>query len=647
MTNAVSPDFEPPSPSESSKHLSPDFYTESELIIRTDSFLAKQKMINKIAPYVKTESKVFINHCEVLSQIKSITQSLALNTINSNSSTKNEKLMKSAVYENIVYKWPDLDREPQNVRHRKFENEYYKPEKVNKLNGSNCLEKTAKTELHHEHNHFHGAKVNQANAIKNVVTCNDYNGLKGKSSPDVNRKLKVKLATMDNHELASAKRVNQQPTRDMRSPIKKINSQSDFTKLNKSPKFEREPNYRRGTMDNEFKKTTLNCPGKFSFTENTPSSKFETGQNIRRGTLDNQLRKTNANNGQANITKNNSLPKLDQPFRRGTMDNEFHYITANPNSQTDFNSLKKKPRPLPKPKLTNKISDAIEKLNIGQTGASVPEPELEQNEYLSLNPRTLSSPEPDFDEQCKDPYTTELIYENLRSNMPDDMKAHMYTGDTSESQYLPMQPIRRSLRKRFASDFVPTKFRTDVRTDRVINERISLSYDYVSVDELSDFNFKEKNLPRTLSIPNCFMFGESSRSMHLKGDLGCRHESDEYLYFYVLNPRTIRENVHPFIRKKEKATPMPCYCGDTSTDVDNSQVLYFSCENMAGDDTDYYSVDEVHLFNPIGTDNPTLTRLDESNASSSQQADNAQLEIRGTGMFKKKVNQFKQLITDW
>lgn len=673
VTNAYSLNFKPPSTPVATKHLSSDFYTESELIRRTDSFLAKKKMLTKIVPFddEKAGSKVFINQCEVISEIKFIIQGLVSNSLQSKASVEQKKLMDSAVYENIVDKWPELDREP-HFSHGKMENEYYKTEKVNKLSDLNSLEKKAKTELHRERTHFHGAKVNQVNTIKNVTSSKDLSSLNTNRSPDVNCIGKTLQGTMDNE--------SQTTLDDIESSFKKVNSHNDTTRLNKASKFEREQNFRLGPMDNEINKLP-NGQNKFNtFTKNTTRLILTNFENARRGTIDNDYKKNKTNNASTfNYNFPRTSPKLDcdQPFSRGTMDKE-NTTASNTNNQNDCNTLKKKPRPLPKPKVTSKISDAIEKLNYRQTDAPSSSSEQELgDQYEEVNQFSPNS-------YLTNNGTTqpELIYENLPSNMPDDMKANMSTSDTVshylerkpstsdtvethyvvmepstsdtvESNYLPMEPLRQCLRKRFASDLIPTILRKDSReeTDIIMKDRMSLSCDYIDFDEFTDFNFRDKKLVRNLSIPNCFMIGEKPKSMHERGVSGCIFESYDYLY--ELNPRTVRENVHPFIKKKEKATPIQCVCRDlrklkkkVKPGIDNSQMLYYSCENMAEDEAHYDSV-EIELFDVPGPDDSVFTPHDDSNGTSTEQAVGGHLKRKLTGIFQKKVTQIKQLVVDW
>ncbi|KOB70264.1 Ankyrin repeat and sterile alpha motif domain-containing protein 1B, partial [Operophtera brumata] len=178
-----------------------------------------------------------------------------------------------------------------------------------------------------------------------------------------------------------------------------------------------------------------------------------------------------------------------------------------------------------------------------------------------------------------DEYSEECSHDSEEDLPPFPVSDSPPAHDTAESDYLIMEPVRR---KRFASDFIPTIIRTDngVPTDRIMKDRISLSCDYVNFDEIPDFDFRDKKMTRNLSIPNCFMVGEKPKSMHVRGVSGCLFESYDYLYIYELNPRTLRENVHPFIKKKEKATPMPCVCRDLSKTAPETQEIFNKNESF-------------------------------------------------------------------
>lgn len=567
-----------------------------------------------------TKCDTIVNKDKLISQIKSINSALQSKTMQTHLPQCNEKFMMSAVYENLVHKWPELDREPQ-VNHGIMENIYVNTEEASKLYGLNNCEAKAQPEWHQEQYNLHGAKVNQVNDVKISTNINDFS----MRSPVLNRE-KIIQCNPKNNESASDKQANGRPIsrKIIISPVKKVTSQSDLFKYNEVH------NLRRETMDDEFEKVNKNKSNTFS--KYTPRPQFDLNNPYRRETIDTAYKKKYGKESLKLTTQNlksvSPRPERSQPFRRETLEKES---LANNDNECNTNSLKKRPRPLPKPKLSAKISDAIEKLSAKQA-------EKEAQEKI------------DYDKLVD----SEQIYVNLPTNISDDMKA---TGIV-ESEYVTMNPITQSYRKRFASDYIPSAV---LRAENKINrrtatDRISLSYDYVNFDEMRGFDFGEqgKKLTRKLSVPEFYKFGEKSTNMHMRGVAGCLHEQYDYLYFYELNPRALHENVHPFNRKKEKAVRMPCYCRDLSKfnrDIDASQ--YLSCEDMADkEDAVYCSVDEVYHLNQSNNQDeapfeflPFDSSADAS--TSDEREEGPRLQRNLTIIVKKKCTQIKQFLTDW
>lgn len=75
---------------------------------------------------------------------------------------------------------------------------------------------------------------------------------------------------------------------------------------------------------------------------------------------------------------------------------------------------------------------------------------------------------------------------------------------------------------------------------------------------------------------------KSNNSSHLRGDDGCIYGSLDQLYIYALNPNALRENVHPFIKTKEDAGPVFCHCPKNTSKIEKAsdRDVFYSCEDI-------------------------------------------------------------------
>lgn len=251
------------------------------------------------------------------------------------------------------------------------------------------------------------------------------------------------------------------------------------------------------------------------------------------------------------------------------------------------------------------------------------------------------------------------IYTHMSPNNPDNDNIETFVEDP-ENIYLPIRkdeiymPMRGKPYRRMS--FGDTLY---------MARKYSVSSDYVNLksDVKNRCKGSSYNYTRVKSIPEGFHFGLNCKpySMHIRGVSGCLFEEIDYKYVYELNPTAIQNNEYPFTKKRQKESDMPCYCKDLSNykdyDVVKSQNLYYSCEKVCPEkeDSEYTYVGD--LKNPskfykvkgaVGNNmvlkriNNTESALDDTSTEHPDSSDK-----KPTGMIKKKINQIKQLVTDW
>lgn len=156
---------------------------------------------------------------------------------------------------------------------------------------------------------------------------------------------------------------------------------------------------------------------------------------------------------------------------------------------------------------------------------------------------------------------------------------------------------------------------------------------------------------RKLSVPDLQSLPKISDKFHFKGDDGCKYrQPSDYIYLEVLDPTAIRTGGFPFTKQKEKNETLLCFCRDTLSIDDksksSSQLVFLSCESIR-------SSLEVNKDNakPVvlrEKDTEVIVKKDvsfgednKSETSSSRRRSRVQI------LFKKKLDQVKQLFVDW
>lgn len=278
-------------------------------------------------------------------------------------------------------------------------------------------------------------------------------------------------------------------------------------------------------------------------------------------------------------------------------------------------SLKKRPKPLPKP-----------------AGSSSSIEDHEQAEYVNQDCLKATT------------YSKEDIYQNVSRNLPDDAKVKSKSMDLLDAppgdSYVIMGSFKSLARQRSTINF-----------DGSSCDNLDI-YDTSYVTMNGKTHHKRKSNPDYVSMNRL-----KSDSVHVRGDVGCLYGSLDYMYIYELNPKSIRGNEHPFIKKKEKATPMPCYCHeDLNKDVkmlqknkckqkSGSQLVYYSCEDIYGT---YNGCKNGSTVKKENEEDQYETFPDRRGLTASYQGQLDSIEPRHSGsLLKKKYTQVKQLISDW
>lgn len=265
---------------------------------------------------------------------------------------------------------------------------------------------------------------------------------------------------------------------------------------------------------------------------------------------------------------------------------------------------------------------------------------------------------------------------NTAINLPDDEKVKKISP-LSDDLYMPMDKVsslptnienKQNPRKKVFSDASEYDF-AGKYCHHSKNETINDSM-YVPMDRRKQFQNRR-------SIPD---LSKHCVSVHTKGDHCCIYEPLDYLYHYELNPNALRNNAHPFIRTKERANSIPCICQghdgvtpkinpkrEKKKDVDASQLIYYSCEDIYVQITkDYCSANDSQkdeeteqlpndinkhtevnvlddaiqsgnvVFKPFN-ENPSVTEPENKRNSVSKKI----------LVLKKKFDQVKVLFTDW
>ncbi|CAB3251632.1 unnamed protein product [Arctia plantaginis] len=175
----------------------------------------------------------------------------------------------------------------------------------------------------------------------------------------------------------------------------------------------------------------------------------------------------------------------------------------------------------------------------------------------------------------------EGIYENVTQNISDDEKVKNAYSDGPELDtsptYFPMMGLKRLHHQRSTINVCGHSC-DNIET-----------YDDAAYVKMEGKMVRDRRLSNPVYLS---MERLKTDSFHLKGDVGCLYGSNEYLYIYEINPKTLRGNAHPFIRKKERASPMPCYCHEDPKKEEKmfqknkpkqssaGQLVFYSCEDI-------------------------------------------------------------------
>lgn len=319
----------------------------------------------------------------------------------------------------------------------------------------------------------------------------------------------------------------------------------------------------------------------------------------------------------ANVNNNASLEKIYDRKRCDTLEPPNMVFS----DAFESGSMKRKPKPLPKP--TSSSGDEETDMYVNESFKKVEEGIYENTQTFTNN---ISD-----DEKVKNAYS-------------DDPEL-----DTTPT-YFPMIGLRLQHQ------------RSTINVCGHSCDNID-TYDDVSYVKMEGKTIRDRRLSNPVYLS---MERLKTDSFHLKGDVGCLYGSNEYLYIYEINPKTLRGNAHPFIRKKEKASPMPCYCHEDPKKEEKmfrknkpkqssgSQLVFYSCEDIyvPMNREDIYSSlndlknDNVQFHRKQSRDEAKINKpTSQENVNMSYQSHT--LDSRTRSLLRKKVFQVKQLLTDF
>lgn len=272
---------------------------------------------------------------------------------------------------------------------------------------------------------------------------------------------------------------------------------------------------------------------------------------------------------------------------------------------------------------------------------------------------------------------TENVYMNTL-NLPDDEKAKKRCPDT-EDLYMPMDKCA-SITSYVQMD--NNKYdRKKVISDTQLEYRIygDTSNAKVKQTEKNKYTCMDRRKQFEMSRRTNPDISKLCASLHTKGDNVCMYERLDYLYVYDLNPDALRMNAHPFIRRKEKATSIPCLCPghdgispkinpkkDKTKDVDASQLVYYSCEDIYvhfDNNKVYSSLSDLSQIENRNIRESVVSNIDASGnalagknvvfkpfADETPKTDKEKTKTafsKKMSVIKKKFDQMKVLFTDW
>lgn len=354
-------------------------------------------------------------------------------------------------------------------------------------------------------------------------------------------------------------------------------------------------------------------------------------------------------------------------------------------SSDDSSSVqyKRKPKPLPKPmisktsipnlndELLNELSKSISK-KVGLLKSK-------DRQFVETNDTSLDIVDSNMDIGKKDPIrklSDIALYANTFMNLPDDEKAKK-NDPASEVIYMPMD------KHSYTASYVEMNEHENEKRKHVFlnTQAISSAADYDNIKYVNKFDLvginqyvcmdHRKLHQMRRSIPD--NLSKHCESIHTKGDCVCIYEPLDYMYIYELSPDALQKNSHPFIRRKEKANSIPCLCSGhdgiapkikarkkIKNELDKSQLLFYSAEDIYVDfnkketpKSDLKNTDKSHeeskLADVVKNDNVSnhTTMTSEDFLSFKPFNTVVSGNSRKLTVFKKKVEQIKNLFTDW
>lgn len=238
----------------------------------------------------------------------------------------------------------------------------------------------------------------------------------------------------------------------------------------------------------------------------------------------------------------------------------------------------------------------------------------------------------------------------VNDNLPDDEKAKRYGDAGSKGDYTPMR-----------SDYViyTSKSRRSVPNMGYVQMTGNAENMYMSMDAKSTMN-KRQSFPHTRRLRG------KCDGVHLIGAEGCIFNSEDYVYTYVLKQEVGKDDLSPFIKKKIRMDQMPCFCHE-----EKGSEVFYSCEDIYAlidknviyksiSDLSPVKCDETEANIPLKKDPHAEFEYDlvdkeyepfkkESKASTSSEEPSRGpiLTKRFSKIIRKKIEQAKQLMTDW
>lgn len=222
-----------------------------------------------------------------------------------------------------------------------------------------------------------------------------------------------------------------------------------------------------------------------------------------------------------------------------------------PSVNTFIAEPKQKPRHSPKPTIINTRGNMKKKFTDTNYNLAAP-----SNVHDNLCDGEIYVNCSDFTDEYQNlPFFTDNKYS------PDDKEQYSPRVPSlySSATYLSMGPVVKSTEEILLSE--TETYSAPLQKNLSVSCNVNMEFHCKNKKRSSSFSLSELATYRPkFSIPNFFTFGTKRKTVHLRGDVGCIFDDSEYQYIYELNPNTIRTNVKPFVRKRERVEPMPCYC---------------------------------------------------------------------------------------